>query len=397
MLGLRLGTAYAAATGGKAAIPATGIFFDTSSGDTFTGSKASAPVDATITTSANSIAFNSASVKALNFNVKRGDASILDFAFDAFTVDATITMNAAAATVGDTFAYVGTLNDQSSWIYAAELHAHPANASSLLNRIANTSAPIDTDGAGFVFTNGQSVRLQYTRLGNLITCTYSFPSTADHVRTITQTYTAGSFEAPRLFSKPLIQFVKNNITLTGLKVSALYPNAKFAFVGDSITQGRLASVQANSFAAKVRADNPGNVLICGAPSATTANWLPNAQDVVAMKPKYAFVLLGTNDDTGSVLEATREANYTTIINALIAGGATPIVLTCPPKNSSTLATFNTWLKAQGWRYIDIYPLLLGTGTAMNATYDSGDGIHPNDAGHTVIYNAIASYITAQGL
>jgi lysophospholipase L1-like esterase len=34
---------------------------------------------------------------------------------------------------------------------------------------------------------------------------------------------------------------------------------------------------------------------------------------------------------------------------------------------------------------------------MNAAYDNGDGIHPNTAGNTVIYNAIASYIAAQGL
>ncbi|HEX5183572.1 MAG TPA: SGNH/GDSL hydrolase family protein [Allosphingosinicella sp.] len=378
---------------------ATGVFFDTTAGDTFTGSKFSAPSDPTVTVGANSVAFNSSTALSLNCQVKRGDASILDFCFDNFKVEAWFTINGNFPSNGAVGADIGTISDSLSTIYAGQMQAHPGNLAQLFEILLNNNSSVATAASGVSITAGMAIKHQYVKAGNEITHTVTYPSpTGARSLTWTQVYSAiGNTQTPTLFTKPSVRLVSGNFTMTGMRVSALYPNARFALVGDSITQGKKASVDTTSFGQMVRAHYPGQVLVAGAPSSQTSDWLPNIQDIVTMKPKNIFLLLGTNDDSNNVAMATREANYTSLYNTLTAAGIVVIALTVPPKGSSNVPIFNTWLKSQGWRYVDIYPSLLGTGTAMNATYDSGDGIHPNDAGHSVIYNLIAAYIVAQGL
>lgn len=373
----------------------SGVFFDSTAGDTFNGPKISIPSDPSLTVNAGSIAFNSSSALALDLKVKRSDGSILDWANDNFTVDATFTWQSFPA-ADATGVFVGALNDTLG-LYASELKASTPDATKFFARLRNAgSTLVNQTTSALSFTPGVSIRVRYIKVADLITAIFGYTS-GDTTLTLNQIYTT-SFEAPRMFSAPLIRFVEGNFTLTALKVTANIPNAKFSFVGDSITQGRLGTSYQDGFATKIRADYPGAVDINGAPSGNIGDWLTNIQDVVTLNPKYCFVLLGTNDDTNNVAMATREANYTTLMNSLIAGGIVPIALSVLPKGSSNVPIFNSWLAAQGWRYIDIYTPLLGTGTSMNAAYtDDPSKIHPNTAGHAVIYSTIKAYIVAQGL
>ena len=383
-------------TGGSTTVtPASdGVFFNSATGDLFTAmSNAS---DASLTVSGSSLAFNSATAKTLDCVVKDSGGNTGKFCFDTMTIDATYTINSFVAADQEAV-FTGMVND-SLGLYASAIKSHPGSAAQAFGALYNAGSQLTTDAAGgFAFGGPISVRSQYTRAGDAATHTLTYPATADHTMTISQVFAATSYETPRLFGTAGVRFKQGNLSLTSLKVSAAYPNATYAFVGDSLTQGRMATAYTDGFARKVRTLYPDEVLICGAPSATTANWLDATQPVIDMAPRYVFICLGTNDLNLGVSLATAQANYTTIVNRFIAAGITPVVISLPPFNNTNIPTMNSWLSAQGWIYVDIYSLLVGTGTSLNATYDSGDGIHWNTAGHNVVYGAIVSAISTHNL
>lgn len=377
---------------------ASGVFFDTATGDLFT--EMSCESDATLTVSGSSLAFSSASQKELDCFIKDSTGAVAKFAFDNITIDATYTITSfPAADIEGVF--TGTLDDAgggTSWLNASLIKAHPGGAAIALGSIYNVGSQLATDaGGGYAFGAPFSVRSQYSRNGNIATHTLTYPATADRTMQVTQVFAATSYETPRLAFNAGIRFRQGVITATALKVSAGYPNATYACVGDSLTQGRNASTYADGWVSKLRVDYPDNVLNCGAPSATTAYWLDMTQPVIDMSPRYAFVCLGTNDLNTGVSLATLQTNYTTIMDRFTAAGITPVAISLPPFNNGNIPTFNAWLQAQGWIYIDIYSGMVGTGTSLSATYDSGDGLHWNTAGHNYVYGTITSAIATYSL
>lgn len=371
----------------------SGVFFNTSNGDLFTA--LSTPVDATLTVTAGSIAFNSPTAKTLDCSVKDSDGNTLKHCFDSYTVDATYTVTSFPAVSVDGV-LTGGVNDVQG-VFAGRLGASGAGATLCLAVLWNQSTPLVTDGSSVSIASPISVRSVYTRAGTTASHTVTYPGPDQRVLSLTQVFDATSYELPRLFNTMGAQFKQGNLTMTSLTVSALYPSANFAFVGDSLTQGRFASTYANGFARKVRDVYPNDTLICGAPSATTENWLDALTPVIDMAPRHAFVMLGVNDITTGRAQAAIEADYTALIGRLEAAGIVPIVISVAPCNHTGVPAFNAWLAAQPWTYIDIYTPMLGTGNAINPAYDSGDGLHWNDAGHTLVYNAVIDAIAVHNL
>lgn len=124
----------------------------------------------------------------------------------------------------------------------------------------------------------------------------------------------------------------------------------------------------------------------GSGDATTE--LIQTYNLVDIRPKKVLIELGINDIFRGVSLATYQANINTLINYYTARGATVYVLQIPPLNSATPASWNTSNASLGWNMVNVYSALLGTGTALNPIYDSGDGTHWNTAGHNVVANAI---------
>ena len=382
-------------TAGKPVV-ADGVLFDTARGDLF--STMSCPTDATLTVSGASIAFaNSGADKALDCMIKGADGNILHWCGDALTVDATFMLTSFPA-ADRTGAQVGAINNPLG-LYASELKAHPGGAGRAFARLWNAGAVRQSDSAYYAFSAGAQIRVRYSYIGNQVTGTWTYPATADRTLSVTQVFTATSDEMPRMFSTLGVRFISGTMALNSLKISASYAGGMFALLGDSLFQGRAASTYANGWGSLLRADYPGEVQIFGAPSSTTADWLSNnaMQQVAAMAPRYALIGLGTNDFIGGRTLSAIEADYTALVAQVAAAGITPICLTCPPIGNANVPTFNTWLKAQGWPVIDTYAALVGSGTSLNTTYDSGDHIHWNDAGHAAIKALVVEFIAAQGL
>jgi lysophospholipase L1-like esterase len=124
-----------------------------------------------------------------------------------------------------------------------------------------------------------------------------------------------------------------------------------------------------------------------------------------VKGPYTAVLIGggtNNMGTGSI--TTAAASLTSILATLTADNITPILWTPPPRALAAGGTYNadtaafaSYVReignANGWQVLDAHRLLADATTGvLAAAYDSGDGIHPNYAGHLVLARAFAAII-----
>lgn len=123
----------------------------------------------------------------------------------------------------------------------------------------------------------------------------------------------------------------------------------------------------------------------------------------SMTERYSdsVLLCGINDVIQSVSAATIEANLTLLIAQL----NNPVVVCLLPFGNysgwtsgkeAVRVAVNTWIKANVAHYVDAESVMGDLSTpsqpVLKAAYDSGDGLHPNDAGNT----ALAGAIFAQG-
>lgn len=370
-----------------------GVFFDTARGDPLTALSYTADANLTVTSALAS--FSSATASNHDLVIKAADGSVLKSAFDTYSVEAEFVFTSFPAT--DVVGFLAGAINETLGLYGTEFNNPGGSAAYGFGRLRNADSSNANGATVYVPAGPVAVSLTYTVVGTAVTGTVKVTGYSIDTITTTMIFTATSHEMPRMFSSLGVRFTQGVHSMSALKVAASYPGAAYSFLGDSLTQGRVATVWADGFAQLIRADHPGQVLVAGAPAAQTSDWLTRLSPFTQMAPRYCFVLLGTNDITYGRSQAAFEADYTAIFANLVAANITPIALTIAPRNSATVPTWNTWIKAQGWRYIDIYPSLLGTGTALNAAYDSGDGLHWSTAGHLVVANLIRSYITANGL
>ena len=175
----------------------------------------------------------------------------------------------------------------------------------------------------------------------------------------------------------------------------VYPTtgSPIAWMGDSIPLGTQAAPNRPPYALQRLLSNGKTVYNLGIGGHTAAQCLSDWRDHVQSKG-YATVVVhcGVNSINGSVSAVATMADLTTLYDEIRASGAKLIIGNLLPwsnfatwnaaKQTETLA-LNTLIATYGSTYsvsvIDVYTAL-GTGTALAAAYDSGDGLHLNSAG-----------------
>lgn len=188
-------------------------------------------------------------------------------------------------------------------------------------------------------------------------------------------------------------------------------NCKWAVFGDSITHGggavsnppsdeRFEYVSYLPFPVK----NLGR-------SGDTAEMMVDRfeTDVLPFKPKYLFVLGGSNSIRGGTSGESVIASLQEIKDKCAANGIIPIFLTLPPVNperiqrvfnqptadnwQDELQKVNSFVKTQRY-FIDIYPALADRNGYLPAKY-AQDGLHPDIAGKKLIAAAINKFLQKQ--
>lgn len=161
-------------------------------------------------------------------------------------------------------------------------------------------------------------------------------------------------------------------------------NPILAIIGDSITQCYFANTMIKRWADIQQQPFRRSILGCGGDTAAIA--YTRLADINLLMPKNVLIFLGANETSTT----TFNTNLTNIITYLLALSPTPRIIftSCIPKTSSDRAAYNTVIRnlctAYSLQYINIYTPLKGTGFSLATAYDSGDGIHPNNAGHALI-------------
>lgn len=369
---------------------ATGVFFDTAAGDKFTD--LIIPSDPSLTVTDSSIAFSSSAAVILDALVRGLDGNALKSCFDHLEVNARFTVNSFPAAAAEGAAAV--MLNEILGVYGGRVAASGSGPGYILPALLGTNNQWRVNGTNHAFTGPCSVRMRYRREGDQAKAIFSYDGGPETTLSYTMVFTPGSFELPRMFSGLGVRFRRGDMILEELKVFADFPNAPRCFLGNSLTQGRTATAYADGFAARIRANRSDPTLIAGAPSAKTGDWTTRLESVIRMRPKRCIVELGPNDILNGVSLGTFQTNYTTIMNTLIANDIVPIALSIPPLGNANVPAWNAWLASQGWRYVDIYTPLLGTGYSLNPAHDSGDGIHWNGSGHEVVGDVVGDYEAA---
>lgn len=376
-----------------------GVLFDSSAGDSFV-SMFTHDSDAALTVSASSIAFNhtTSTPKTIKSKLENSFGAVLKHCYDDWTITGTFTIQSLPFDATNTSGVmVGMLNDLASAYFGLRIRSFgSAYTDYLFGDIVTNGTALNTlPDANVQFTPGDTVSFIVRRNKGVLEVSQAKNAGSANAITQTMVFTATSAELPRVFSDFSIQWMYANVTLTALKIEVGTPSAKFICIGDSLTQGRFASTYADGWTQKLLADYPGQVNCLGAPGALVNDWTAAVTSLEALNPSRAFIMLGTND----YMTNRTLGQYQTDMAAFIAAveAYCPVVLlTIPPTGFQSLETWNAWLAGRGKPIIDIYSALLGTGYALAPAYNSGDGIHFTDAGHTQVYNTVKAAIVANG-
>jgi lysophospholipase L1-like esterase len=140
-----------------------------------------------------------------------------------------------------------------------------------------------------------------------------------------------------------------------------------------------------------------------------SDWLENVfqERVLDYAPEHLILLAGSNDFAQGYSFEHVQSYMMSMITQALSAGITLTLATCPPRgNSSSWAAeqdvemfkYNSWLISycdeNGIECLDLYSLVVEPGTVNIATeYDSGDGVHMNYDGYTVLAHALARRVT----
>lgn len=194
-----------------------------------------------------------------------------------------------------------------------------------------------------------------------------------------------------------------------LSAKGRLPGNRVAFLGDSITRAGDLDVGSDSGITVQRADSWPNhagmasgqrinvIRNAGKSGDTTTGMLSRFDaEVTPYTPNVVCFLGGANDVTGAVTLSTFQTNVRAFVAKARAIGALPVLCTITPRATSTywtaIQTWNAWLRlyaaTERLPLIDFYGLLVNPSSGdYQATYSSGDGLHPSIAG----YKAMGQY------
>ncbi|HEV3421766.1 MAG TPA: SGNH/GDSL hydrolase family protein [Candidatus Acidoferrum sp.] len=132
------------------------------------------------------------------------------------------------------------------------------------------------------------------------------------------------------------------------------------------------------------------------------------QDVIALKPDIVVILAGTNDiaeNTGPTSLGMIEDNLKSMAELARGNGVHPILASVLPaavypwrpeiRPIEKILGLNQWMKEyaarEGIGFLDYYSSMVNDRYGLKPEF-SGDGVHPNEAGYTIMASIVADAI-----
>lgn len=191
----------------------------------------------------------------------------------------------------------------------------------------------------------------------------------------------------------------------------------WVIIGSSSAEGVGASTPSQAWAARLRSDMlvrgvsianlalGGSTTYAGIPIGSPAvsnRPLPlggaNIEAALASGPKLVIVAYPTNDTEAGFSESETVRNLLAIRAAALARNVAVVIQGTQPRNMNDakralLPQIDAQLAlAVGSCFVEVRSSLAAADGRIAAAYDSGDGVHVNDAGHALIHSRIMSLL-----
>lgn len=183
----------------------------------------------------------------------------------------------------------------------------------------------------------------------------------------------------------------SNVTIS----SGLYLRAKATFVGDSITNGTGATTLSTRYSNQAFKNSDEYFQLWGGSGDVTEAVQNSLPYLIDLDPEYVVLMIGGND-VGLVADGVYRPRYQAFTASMEAAGIIVIHCLATPRNNKDLRDHNTWINTTfaGGLIVDLFTPLLTGDSDLNSIYDSGDGVHPNDAGYSLMGSTLISTVTA---
>ena len=186
---------------------------------------------------------------------------------------------------------------------------------------------------------------------------------------------------------------------------------KIVIIGSSIAWGYGATTRSNSWAGLyadyLKSLNPGNsVTNLAVGGYSTPKLMPtgtgredpqdNITAAIAAHPDAILMSLTSNDAGQKIPLSLTESNFTTIMHTAAAAGIPIWITTTVPVGVGGKPEYELQTNTMQWlrqtspkNSINFWSALANPDGTVDHQYNFGDGVHPNDAGHSRLFNRVA--------
>ncbi len=207
------------------------------------------------------------------------------------------------------------------------------------------------------------------------------------------TFTAGNYiKAHNTGQFVLYQFGGGNeVTNWEVSTTAL-KNADYAAIGDSNMHGMFATNNSQRWVENAMTTAGKSFNIFAGISDRASDVLQRVPEVIALKPKNVILSIGRNDLANGVALSTVQSTITNIINTLEAAGIT-VKLAGVIASNTNVSSLQNFYNTKPNQQVNAYAATkAASSTSLNTAYGSGDLIHLNAAGNTLLSNLLQTIL-----
>lgn len=294
-----------------------------------------------------------------------------------------------------------TLSSAYRFDAVGRFYTNASGSGSLILDMTTDSTNLGTAGSTLPIALNDDIELKYDLKDTVLTISAYNVTTSTGPITYTQTYSSTTSPYVPNTSQPIIMTFGGTQRIKGLNIYSNAPkNPNVVIGGNSKEKGYNQSSWSKRISYKLNATYP-TVSIHAGGGDQSAAMVATIPEIIKQNPRIYIDAIGSNDIRQSVPIGTIVSNIQTVHDALTSAGIKVIHMLLPEDSTAGgvgQKALDNWLRAKyPSNYIDVWDTL-STSNKLKSAYNSGDGIHPNDAGAQAVYTAIvASGLVDAGL